>query len=129
MKQIIHLDKQLEEKLILFEEKCEVICRKLEQNVQAEFEHHNHRIVIELVRLNKGKIVSDIDVFEDDYESFIELGLEQNEEYYPNGYIPLWKCKTEWFQKIGYMTNRSLDEIEKIILLIVNEILEDVEGD
>jgi hypothetical protein len=129
LNQIIHLDKQLEEDIIQFERDCEIICRKLEQKFQAKFEQLDPQIVIELIRIKNGKSAGSLDVFEDDYESFIELGLEHEGEYFPNSYIPLWKCKTEWFLKIGYLTNRNLNEIEKIIALIANEMLEDIEGD
>lgn len=129
MNQIIHLDKQLEEEIIMLEKNCEIICRKLEQKIQAKFEQYGHHIVIDLIRIMNGTFASALDVFEDDYESFIELGLEHDGDYFPNSYIPLWKCKTEWFQKIGYLTNRSIIEIEKIIVLITNEMLEDIEGD
>jgi hypothetical protein len=129
LNQIIHLDKQLEEDIIHFERDCEIICRKLEQKFQAKFEELDPQIVIELIRIKNGQSAGSLDVFEDDYESFIELGLEHEGEYFPNSYIPLWKCKTEWFQRIGYLTNRNLHEIEKIIVLIANEMLEDIEGD
>jgi hypothetical protein len=126
LKQIIHLDNQLENEIIHFEKECELICQKLEQIIQAE---NDKRIIIELIRIKNGKSAVATDVFEADYESFIELGFEHNGEYFPNGYIPIWKCKTEWFQKIGYLTNRSLDELEKIIGLIANEVLDEIEGD
>jgi hypothetical protein len=129
LKQIIHLDNQLEKEIIHLEKECEIICQKLEQVIQAENEQNDIRIIIELIRIKNGKSASSTDVFETDYESFIELGFEHNGEYFPNGYIPIWKCKTEWFQKIGYLTNRSSDELEKIIGLIANEVLDDIEGD
>jgi hypothetical protein len=129
LKQIIHLDDQLEKEIILLEKECEIICHKLEQEIQAEFVEIGKRIVIELIRMKNGKCVDALNVFEANYESFIELGFETNGEYFPNGYIPIWKCKSEWFQNIGYLTNRSLEELEKIIGLIVKEILEDIKGD
>lgn len=129
MNQIIHLDNQLEEDIILFEKDCEIICGKLEQKFQAKFGQAEKQIVIELIRIKNGNSAGPLDVFNDDYESFIELGLEYDGEYYPNCYIPLWKCKTEWFLKTGYLTNRNINEIEKIIGLIANEMLEDIEGD
>jgi hypothetical protein len=129
LKQIIQLDSKLEKEIILLEKECELICQKLEQVIQAENEKNDKRIIIELIRIKNGKSTFATDVFEADYESFIELGFEHDGEYFPNGYIPIWKCKTEWFQKIGYLTNRSLDELEKIIGLIANEVLDDIEGD
>jgi hypothetical protein len=129
LKQIIHLEKQLEEDIIYLEKNCDIICRRLEQKFQAKFEQCGHRIVIELIRIKNGKNACALDVFESDYESFIEVGLEHDNEYFPNCYIPLWKCKTEWFQKIGYLTKRNTSEIEKIIDLIAFEMLEDAEGD
>jgi hypothetical protein len=129
LKQIIHLDNQLEKEIIHLEKECEIICQKLEQEIQAENKRSDIQIIIELIRIKNGKCTVATNVFEADYESFIELGFEHNGEYFPNGYIPIWKCKTEWFQKIGYLTNRSLDELEKIIGLIANEVLDEIEGD
>ncbi|MDP4108026.1 MAG: hypothetical protein Q8935_24185, partial [Bacillota bacterium] len=62
-------------------------------------------------------------------ESFIEVGIEHDEEYYPNAYIPIWKCKGEWFQKIGYLTRRNNEQLNSMISSLVKEMLADKEGD
>lgn len=126
MKQITQLDDQLKEKILHLENECQTICQKLEQAYQDHFRQYNYQIVIELVRLKKRNSAINMDIFADDYESFIEIGIEQYDgEYFPNSYIPIWKCKTEWFQKIGYLTKQN--DLEKKLTLIINEMLEDVE--
>ncbi len=125
LKQIIQFDNPLREKILFFEIKLEKICDELRQAFQANFEKSGKRLVIELIRNQNGKNVHQLDVFEDKYESFIEIGIEIGTEYYPNGYIPIWKVKSEWFQKMGYLTNHSEEEIQHIIHSMVVEMLED----
>lgn len=125
MKQIIQFDEELREKINCFEKASEKICRELKQQYQQEFENVGQRIVIELIRIKNGKSAINEDIFEDHYESFVEIGVEQGSEYYPNGYIPIWKVKTEWFQKVGYLTNHDVVEMEYMVHSIVREMLED----
>lgn len=125
LKQIIQLDNELREKVMSVEMASEKTCRKLQADYQDEFKSLGKQIVIELIRIQNGNSAVDIDVFEDNYESFVEIGIEHENEYYPNGYIPIWKVKTEWFQKVGYLTDRIEKDIELIIRSIVTEMLED----
>ncbi|MGG5253937.1 hypothetical protein ACQYAD_10605 [Neobacillus sp. SM06] len=125
MKQIIQFDNPLRDKIHFFEIKLEKICADLRQAYQAKFEKSGKRLVIELIRNQNRKNAHQIDVFADKYESFIEIGIEIGTEYYPNGYIPIWKVKTEWFQKIGYLSNHSEVEIQHMIHSMVVEMLED----
>lgn len=129
LKQIIQVDDELKTKIMILENECELISKTIEHKYQHEFKRFNEQLVIELIRKKKGKIASEADLLEIDYESFIEIGLEHGDEYYPNAYIPIWKCKGEWFQKIGYLTRRSIDQLEKIMSSLVEEMLEDKEGE
>ncbi len=125
LKQIIQFDNLLQEKITTFETRLEKICVELCQTYQAKFEKSGKCLVIELIRIQNGKNADQIDVFEDNYESFIEIGIEMETEYYPNGYIPIWKVKTEWFQKMGYLTHHNEEEIRHILHSMVAEMLED----
>ncbi|XJZ25844.1 hypothetical protein ACF5W4_10545 [Bacillota bacterium Lsc_1132] len=125
LKQIIQLDNELREKIKSFEKESEKICWVLKQKYESEFEKLGQHLVIELIRVQSGKSALKIDVLEDNYESFIEIGIEQGKEYYPNGYIPIWKVKNDWFQKMGYLTDHNVDEIQSNIGRIVEEMLED----
>ncbi|MDP4083583.1 MAG: hypothetical protein Q8934_03100 [Bacillota bacterium] len=127
MKQVIQLDQQLKERILNMETEFETICKKLEKANQKYFERYEYQIVIELIRVKSGKGAKSLDIFEDDYESFIEIGIEHEGEYYPNTYIPIWKCKTEWFQKIGYLTKQNNVDLENKLQLIIKEMLEDAE--
>ena len=129
MKQIIQVNDEQKQKIIELEKKCEAICLALEQKYQSEFKRLDQQLVIELIRMKKGKPTTDLDILEIDYESFIEVGIEHDEEYYPNAYIPIWKCKGEWFQKIGYLTRRSTLQLEDMVSSIVKEMLSDKEGE
>ena|SRR5213080_1634514 len=129
LKQIIQVNDEQKQKIIELEKKCEAICLALEQKYQPEFKRLGQQLVIELIRKKKGKPTTDLDILEIDYESFIEVGIEHNEEYFPNAYIPIWKCKGEWFQKIGYLTRRSSQQLEAMVSLLVKEMLSDKEGD
>jgi signal recognition particle subunit SEC65 len=129
LKQIIQIDDEQKQKIYEIEKDCETICRKLEEEYQPQFREIDKQLVIELIRKKKGKLASAVDLLEIDYESFIEVGIEHNEEYYPNAYIPIWKCKGEWFQKIGYLTRRSNEQLNSMISSLVKEMLTDKEGE
>lgn len=127
LEQIIQVDDEQKQKIIEMEKQCEILCRKLEQQYQLGFTRYNQHLVIELIRKKKGKPATALDILEIDYESFIEVGIEHDDEYYPNAYIPIWKCKSEWFQKIGYLTRRTTEQLHDIVSLLVKEMLADKE--
>lgn len=124
MEQIIQFDNQLMEKILILEEECQKLSEQFKLQFQTEFQQ-GQSLSIDVVRLRKGKEASSDDLFEEDYESFIEIGLEHDGEYFPNGYIPLWKCKCEWLQKTGYLTCREIDDIKKTLTALLNEMVED----
>jgi signal recognition particle subunit SEC65 len=129
LKQIIQIDDEQKQKIIEIEKECEIICHELEEKYQPEFKNNDKQLVIELIRKKKGKLATALDILEADYESFIEVGIEHEEEYYPNAYIPIWKCKGEWFQKIGYLTRRTKEQLNIMISSLVKEMLADKEGE
>jgi hypothetical protein len=129
LKQIIQIDDEQKRKIIEIEKECEIICQELEGKFQPEFTNNDKQLVIELIRKKKGKLATALDILEVDYESFIEVGIEHDEEYYPNAYIPIWKCKGEWFQKIGYLTRRTKEQLVIMISSLVKEMLVDKEGE
>ncbi len=129
MKQIIKVDEELKKKIIELEKKCEWICSHLAEKYQNEFHQHNQQLVIEFMRTINGKTVTNQNLFDSHYESYIEIGVEQDDEYFPNTTIPIWKCKSEWFQKIGYLTRRDSIQLEEMISSIVKEMLDDKEGE
>jgi signal recognition particle subunit SEC65 len=129
LKQIIQIDDEQKQNIMAIEKECEIICRELEEKYQPEFNKMDKQLVIELIRKKKGKPAKATDILETNYESFIEVGIEYDEEYYPNAYIPIWKCKGEWFQKIGYLTRRNNEQLNSMISSLVKEMLADKEGD
>jgi hypothetical protein len=129
LKQIIQIDDEQKQKIMAIEKECEIICRELGEKYQPEFNKMDKQLIIELIRKKKGKPAAATDILETDYESFIEVGIEHDEEYYPNAYIPIWKCKGEWFQKIGYLTRRNNEQLNSIISSLVKEMLADKEWD
>jgi hypothetical protein len=127
LKQFIQFDEHLRDKIIHLENSCEEVSKSLLTQFQPVFENYGQRLIVELVRSKKGRESSRDELFDEDYESFIEIGIESDGEYFPNGYIPLWKCKSEWFEKIGYMTRRSAETIKEQIEAIVIEMHEEIE--
>ncbi|MDP4162540.1 MAG: hypothetical protein Q8898_05485 [Bacillota bacterium] len=124
MKQIIHFDDHLMDKIIHLERECENLSKRLKDQFSNKF-GSGQTLVIEMVRIRKCKIADYSELFEEDYESFIEIGIETEGDYFPNAHIPLWKCKFEWLQKIGYLTNRNGKEIESTLKELLNELIED----
>ncbi|NHM29335.1 hypothetical protein [Neobacillus terrae] len=124
MKQIVDFDSQLKDKILLLENECQKICEKYKAIYFEKFQL-GKGLLVDVIRIRKGKSADQDDLFEEDYESFIEIGLEHEGEYYPDGYIPLWKCKSEWLQMTGYLTNRSLSQIEATVSALLTEMLED----
>ncbi|WP_059170786.1 hypothetical protein [Bacillus sp. FJAT-27445] len=127
MKQIIHFDDRLKEVILDLESACERVCKALQTRYQPEFAALGQKLVLELIRSKKGKKQPEGECFNDDYESFIEIGLENEEDYFPNGYIPVWKCKEEWFQKTGYLTEKDENKIQEMAEAMVKEMLEELE--
>lgn len=126
MKQIIPVNDELKIKITEIEKNCEIICKRLAAKYQANFSQFDAQVVIELIRIQNGRPASEKDLVEGDYESFIEIGFDQRGEYYPNSRIPIWKCKNEWFQKIGYVTRRDTHQLEIMISELVNEMMDDI---
>ncbi|WP_053599209.1 hypothetical protein [Bacillus sp. FJAT-18017] len=125
LKHIIHFDNKLKEEIKNLEAGCVQVCISVCNEYQPHFKEREQQLVLELMRTQKGNRKADKDCFEDEYESFIEIGIEQDEDYFPNGYIPIWKCKEEWFQKTGYLTDKNLNELEEVLRAMVLEMLED----
>ncbi|WP_043933700.1 hypothetical protein [Bacillus sp. EB01] len=125
MKHIIHFDNKLKEEIKNLEAGCVEVCISVCKEYQPHFKEREQQLVLELMRTQKGNRKADKDCFEDEYESFIEIGIEQDEDYFPNGYIPIWKCKEEWFQKTGYLTDKNLNDLEEVLRAMVLEMLEE----
>lgn len=123
--QIVHFDQQLNDKIVELEQHCSQIAEKIERQYQKEFEQIGVQLVVELARFVKGKYSKSYDVFAENYESIIEIGIENDEGYFPNAYIPIWKCKKEMFQMIGYLTKYQPEQIERKIVGIIEEMLEE----
>lgn len=125
MKQIIHLNEQIRQEIISIEAECERLGEKLKEKYKSDFELINERIVIELIREIKGKAAARDDIFIVNYESYLELGVEKENMYFPNVYIPVWKCKNEMFHNIGLLMEGNIQALEKKIQKIISEMCED----
>ncbi|AIE60408.1 hypothetical protein [Bacillus methanolicus] len=125
MRQIIQLDDKLKLEIMNFEKSCEQICQRQKDKYYDLFNKKGKQLAVELIREKKGKIAAANEVFDENYESYIETGIVEEDEYFPDAYIPLWKCKNEWFQIIGYMNEDSLSDIEKKLEKIILEMLEE----
>ncbi|GIN60898.1 hypothetical protein J27TS8_08910 [Robertmurraya siralis] len=125
MQQVVNFDDQFKEKIVEFEKECEKVCAYFENKYQKKFQNYDLQLLIEFTRTIKGKMAKSSDIYDDDYQSFIEVGIEKDEEYYPNAYIPIWRCKMDLFQKIGYFTDYDIKGIKRKILLIIEEMLEE----
>lgn len=127
VQQIVHFDETLKERIKTMEMDCDRLSKKLLTMYAQKFQMYGIRLIVELIRLQKGKPVKDCEVFAENYESFIELGVETDEEYFPNAYIPIWKCKKEMFQFIGYLTSFDIQTIEIKMSYIIEEMLQEIE--
>ncbi|CAM3497756.1 hypothetical protein GCM10009865_18170 [Aeromicrobium ponti] len=127
MKQIVDLHDQTRDKIAYIEEECEKLAKKLHNKYKQDFQTVNEYLVVDLVRSIKGKNAANNDVFTFDYESFLEVGIETEDDYFPNAYIPIWKCKQEMFQPVGYLTDLTMDSIEKKMKVMIEEILSERE--
>lgn len=130
MKQVVKLNEETRRQISDIEQKCEKLAKKLLNKYKTDFQTEEENLAVDLVRTIKGRHASEIDVFENDYESILELGIETEDEFFPNAYIPIWKCKQEMFHSVGYLTNLDIDSIEKKMMLMIEEMLADrVEGE
>jgi hypothetical protein len=97
--------------------------KRLEECYFFVFQQYGIHVVIDLVRCQKGKNTDEDNIFEESYESFIEISIEKDEDYYPNAYIPIWKCQRDMFSLIGYVTKWNIKEIERKVTRILQEML------
>ncbi|MBY0124545.1 hypothetical protein [Bacillus sp. S/N-304-OC-R1] len=125
MKQIVHLNEQIKDEVASIEVKCMEIGRKLQNMYENDFRSLGETFIIELVRERKGKPARIEELFLDGYESYLEIGVEKNEVYFPNGYIPIWKCKQEMFHHVGCVISFSLEALEVKLKQLIDEIYED----
>jgi hypothetical protein len=123
--QVVEFTKQLKDQIIRLENECEKISMRLEEQYIGQFQDLGVQLMIECIRSVKGKSAQPSQAFENNYESFIEIGIEREDEYFPNAYIPIWRCKKELFQETGYLTKYNTIEIEKKITLIIKEMLQE----
>ncbi|MBN8200113.1 MULTISPECIES: hypothetical protein [Bacillaceae] len=127
MKQIVELNEQTRNQISDIEQKCEKLAEKLLNKYKSVFHAGGEYLVVDLIRTIKGRRASDNDVFKVDYESILELGIETEDDFFPNAYIPIWKCKQEMFHSVGYLTNLDIDSIEKKMMILIEEMLADRE--
>ncbi|RBP87064.1 hypothetical protein DFO70_12265 [Cytobacillus firmus] len=127
MKQIVELNEQTRNQISVIEQKCEKLAEKLLNNYKTDFQTGGENLVVDLIRTIKGRGASENDVFKVDYESILELGIETEDDFFPNAYIPIWKCKQEMFHSVGYLTNLDIDSIEKKMMIMIEEMLADRE--
>lgn len=125
MKQIVHLNDQVKRDVIQFERNCDEIGKKLQTAYSTDFFQLGETLIIELIREKKGKPATLEDLFSDGYESYLEIAVEKNGVYFPNGYIPVWKCRQEMFDKIGKIVNLSIEALEKKLQKMITEIYDD----
>lgn len=122
MLQYVNFDEKLKKQVMTIELNCEEICREIERKSQSLFLPFGLTLSVELLRTRKGKKASQDHIFSEGYESYVDIGYYRNEEYYPNGYIPIWKCKRDFFHIIGYLTRYDIHVIEKKIEYMLDEI-------
>lgn len=127
--QVVEFNKQLMEHIIELENQCSSLCQKLQEKFFKDFQKVHVQLTVDVIRNLKGKKADQKNIFDENYESFIEIGLEEEEDYYPNTYIPIWKCKKEMFHQIGYLTKTDMVTIENKIIHILQEMLEDRKED
>lgn len=125
MKRIVHLNEQIKLEIAMFENQCEDLGKMLQGRYENDFHKLTETLIIELIREKRGRPVTQEELFSDSYKSYIEIGVEIDEVYYPNGYIPIWKCQIEMFHPIGYLINLNLENIEKKLQEMIIEIYED----
>ncbi|KON87555.1 hypothetical protein AF332_12425 [Sporosarcina globispora] len=127
MKQTVELNEQTRNQISDIEQKCEKLAEKLFNKYKIDFQTEQEKLVVDLIRTVKGRDASENDVFKIDYESILEVGIETEDDFFPNAYIPIWKCKQEMFHSVGYLTNLDIDSIEKKMKIMIEEMLADRE--
>ena len=125
MKQIVHLNEQTKHEIVKMEHKCEKIGKRLSKRHEKAFLTLGETIIIEFIREKKGKPAVQEDLFSDGYESYLEIGVEKEGLYFPNGHLPIWKCKQEMFHHVGKLINLSTEAIENKLEKMITEIYED----
>jgi hypothetical protein len=125
LRQIIQLDDKLKTEIMEFEKSCEQICQRQKEKYKDLFRKKGKRLAVELIREKKGKIAAANEIFDENYESYIETGIEKEGEYFPDAYIPVWKCKKDWFQTVGYVNEDTPSIIEKKLEYMILEMLEE----
>lgn len=125
MKQISHPNEQVRQEIMDIELECERLGQKLQTAYKEDFYDLKEDIVIELIRKVKGRPATREDIFNDNYESYLEVGVEKEDLYFPNAYIPVWKCKREMFHTIGLLMNENFVFLEKKLKKIITEMHED----
>lgn len=125
LRQVVQLDEHIRQEVARTECEWERIAKELLNNYHHKFITYNAALIIEVIRRKKGKKAAQEDMFASDYESYLEIGLENEDDYYPNAYLPIWKCKQEMFQKIGYLTSRTQKNAEESLHEIIKEMLEE----
>lgn len=123
MLQVVDFNKQLKDDILQLEKECASICKKLEDVYTDDFQNLGAKVLIDFVRTVKGKVTDQNHILDDNYESYVEIGIEKEEEYFPNAYIPIWRCKKELFQDIGYLTKYDASGMERKINHILQEML------
>ncbi|MEK5106172.1 hypothetical protein MHI57_05315 [Cytobacillus sp. FSL K6-0129] len=116
MRQIVQMNDNMKKEVVQVEQTCEMLIAEMLRH----YKQHEH-LVIEFIRCKKGKEAQHDQCLESDYQSFIEVGLEEEDEYFPHGYIPVWKCKQEEFQKIGYITDDTYEIIKNKLSNMIEE--------
>lgn len=124
--QIVDFNKQLLDHIKELENECTVICKKLESVFFRDFQELHVEIIMDVIRCVKGKKADQQNILDENYASYIEIGIEEEDEYFPNAYIPIWKCKREMFQLIGYLTKADSSAIESKIVSIIQEMLQEI---
>lgn len=125
LRQIVQFDEHIRQEVAAIECKWEVIANEIFNIYHQKFITFNEDLIIEVIRIQKGKEAAQEDLFTPNYESFLEIGVENGDEYYPNAYIPIWKCKQEMFQKVGYLTRRTISDVGKMLHEMMKEMLEE----
>lgn len=125
MEQISQLNEHIRQEIKDIELECERLGQKLQTVFKEDFHVLKEKIVIELIREVKGRPATREDIFNENYESYLEVGVEKEEVYFPNAYIPVWKCKKEMFQTIGLLMSDNITFLERKLLKIITEMSED----
>ncbi|MET3695985.1 hypothetical protein SAMN05877753_102483 [Bacillus oleivorans] len=126
MKPILELKESVRIQVHQLESECERICEKILNDYSQKFSKLGVTLNIELVRTRKQYEVNQDQLFSKDYHSFIEIGIEKKHEYFTNTVVSIWKCKEEWFNLVGYITESSKQNIEQNIKEVIHEMILDL---